>query len=203
MRIGTIIHSILNKLNTLAIEGEDVDDWIDPIIQESIESNSDLAGNTIFTEIVGDLDEYLDESDEWDILESEYPFTIKRANYNLKGQIDLMRKKPNGVTLVDFKTTESDSMDLDNSRYEDQLHFYHLAMRDNSKYKDVEDIDLKLFSLKDFEEIPVIYRQERINELEGKLNRIYAKITEKQYYPTEDSESKCKECLLKNLCGKE
>lgn len=203
MRVGTIIHSILNKLNTLAIEGEDVDEWIEPIIQESMESNSDLAKNKIFTNIIEDLDEYLDEADEWNIIESEYPFTIKRANYNLKGQIDLMRKKDNGITLVDFKTTSSESMDVDNSRYEDQLHFYHLAMRDNSKYKNVEDIDLKLFSLKDFEEIPVQYKKERINELEGKLNRVYAKITEKQYYPTIDVESKCSDCLLRNLCGKD
>lgn len=76
-------------------------------------------------------------------------------------------------------------------------------MRDNSKYKDVEDIDLKLFSLKDFDEIPVIYKQERVNELEGKLNRVYSKISEKQYYPTKDTESKCTDCLLRNLCGKE
>lgn len=203
MRVGSIIHSILNKLNTLAIEGEDVYNWIDPIIQESIESNSDLSDNPIFTNIIDDLEDYLDESDEWDILESEFPFTIKRTNYNLKGQIDLMRKKENGITLVDFKTTNLESMDADDTKYEDQLHFYHLAMRDNSKYKDVEDIDLKLFSLKDFDEIPVIYKQERVNELEGKLNRVYSKISEKQYYPTKDTESKCTDCLLRNLCGKE
>lgn len=202
MRVGTIIHSILNKLNTLAIEGEDVDEFIDPIIQESKESNSDLADNSYFINIIDDLDDYLDEADEWNILESEYPFTIKRTNYNLKGQIDLMRKKSNGITLVDFKTTASESMDIDNTKYEDQLHFYHLAMRDNSKYKDVEDIDLKLFSLKDFEETPVIYKQERVNELEGRLNRVYTKIIEKQYYPT-DIENKCQECLLRNLCGKD
>ena len=203
MRVGTIVHSILNKLNTLAIEEEDVDEFIDPIIQESKESNSDLADNPYFTDIIDNLEDYLDESYEWKILESEYPFTIKRTNYNLKGQIDLMRRKSNGITLVDFKTTDSKSMDIDNTKYEDQLHFYHLAMRDNSKYKDVEDIDLKLFSLKDFEETPVVYKQERVNELEGRLNRVYTKITEKQYYPTDDGESKCRDCLLRNLCGKE
>lgn len=200
MRVGTIIHSILNKLNTLAIEGEDVDEWIEPIIEESKESNSDLANNPIFLNIIDELEDYLDEADEWDILESEFPFTIKRTNYNLKGQIDLMRKKENGITLVDFKTTDIESMDVDNTKYEDQLHFYHLAMRDNSKYKDVEDIDLKLFSVKEFEEIPVMYKQERVNELEGKLNRVYSKITEKQYYPTSDK-SQCNDCLLRNLCG--
>ena len=202
MRVGTIVHSILNKLNTLAIEGEDVDEWIGPIIEESKESNSDLADNPIFLNIIEDLEDYLDEADEWDILESEFPFTIKRTNYNLKGQIDLMRKKENGITLVDFKTTDIESMDVDNTKYEDQLHFYHLAMRDNSKYKDVEDIDLKLFSVKEFEEIPVIYRQEKVNELEGRLNRTYAKITEKDYYPKMDNE-KCNDCLLRNLCGKD
>ena len=201
MRVGTIIHSILNKLNTLSIEGEDVDENLESIINESIESNSDLADNPIFLNIIDNLDEYLDESDEWTILESEFPFTIKRTNYNLKGQIDLMRKKQNGITLVDFKTTDSDSMDADNSRYEDQLHFYHLAMSDNSKYGHVDDIDLKLFSLKDFDEIPVIYKQERVNELEGKLNRVYSKISQKQYYKTDDIESTCNNCLLKNLCG--
>lgn len=202
MRVGTIVHSILNKLNTLAIEGEDVDDWIDPIIEESKQSNSDLIGNPIFTTIIDELEDYLDEADEWNILESEFPFTIKRANYNLKGQIDLVRQKSNGITLVDFKTTDTESMDAEDTKYEDQLHFYHLAMRDNSKYRDVEDIDLKLFSVKEFEEIPVMYKQERVNELEGRLNRVYSKIAEKQYYPTKDVETTCTSCLLRNLCGK-
>ena len=201
MRVGTIVHSILNKLNLLAIAGEDVDDWAEPIIKESIESNSDLVGNPVFENIIGDLEEYWPEAEDWTILETEFPFTIKRFNYNLKGQIDLMKESPYGITLVDFKTTSSEDMDMDNTRYYDQLHFYHLAMKDNSKYSDIEDIDLELFSVKDFEQVEVPFSQERVNQLEGNLHRVYTKISQKDYYPTED-ESSCNSCLLRSLCGK-
>lgn len=203
MRVGSIIHSILNKLNLLAISGEDVDDWIEPIMQEAKESNSDLIGNPVFESTMEDLDEYWAEAEDWEILESEFPFTIKRFNYNLKGQIDLMKENDEGITLVDFKTTGSDEMDMDNSRYFDQLHFYYLAMKDNSKYSDKENFKLELFSVKDFEKVNVIFDQKRVNELEGELNKVYTKISQKQFFPTNDVESTCNDCMLRSLCGKE
>ena len=203
MRIGSIIHSILNKINTLAINGdEDLDDEVERIIDESKESNSDLLENNIFINLLDQLDEYTAESEEWEILESEYPFTIKKPNYTLKGQIDLIRKIENGISLLDFKTTSADSMDIDNNRYEDQLHFYHMAIKGNDKYKHHEEIMLELFSVSDMDEsFEVPFSQEHIYELEGKLNRIHNEISNKQYWKCDD-DSECAKCLLRGLCAK-
>ena len=67
-----------------------------------------------------------------------------------------MKRNEDGITLVDFKTTSSEDMDMDNKRYFDQLHFYYLAMKDNSKYSNIDNFKLELFSVKDFERVNVL-----------------------------------------------
>lgn len=202
MRIGTIIHSILNKINILAIDGDDVEKYIDPIIEESKHSNSDLIDNPLFKKILSDVDEYYwQEAEDWTIIESEFPFTIKRENYNLKGQIDLMKKYDGGISLVDFKTTGSELMDVEYERYRDQLHFYYLALKENNKYKNTKEMELELFSVSDFEPRDVELKQEHLDNLEYTLEEVYQGISNKQYYKTEAS-SNCEDCMLKSLCCK-
>ena len=202
MRVGSIVHSILNKINILAIDGDDVEKYIAPIIEESRHSNSDLVNNKIFDDAVSAVDEfYWQEAEDWDMIESEFPFTIKRENYNLKGQIDLMKNYDRGISLVDFKTTGSELMDFEFERYRDQLHFYYLALRENNKYKNVDEMELELFSVSDFEPRDVELKQEYLDDLEDKLEEVFQGISNKQYYKTNDI-SNCEDCLLKSLCCK-
>lgn len=241
MRIGTIVHAVLDKINREIMDNPNHEvsmEFIESVINEAIESNPDLKDNEQFLESLdsvmnyypqigidlveneteatsgdsngdgGGDDSYEWESDDYDdvvpalIQESEYPFTIPWYDGHLKGTIDLIIDYgKDNISLIDFKTSDEESIDESIGRYAKQLHFYYMAMDYNSIYGPKKDTtSLSIYSLKDSEFYPVEVNQDMIYELKGSLLDVSRKVNNKSY-PQCDDES-CTTCLMKSLCGK-
>ena len=226
MRIGTILHSVLDKINKEIISnnGEISEEFIDNVINEAIESNLDLKDNERFIELLDGVKSYCDtldiklideEDEEFDeffdcekediikrkVVNSEYPFTIPWHNSKLRGSIDLILCQNGSVDLIDFKTTEEESIGEDYMKaYYTQLHFYFMAMKQSSKYQNnLENTKLQIYSLGDREYINVRLDENRVKELDDDVITVSEKINAKEYNPNEES---CDKCLLKSLCCK-
>ena len=238
MRIGTIVHAVLDKINREIMDNPNHEvsmDFINRIIEEAIESNPDLKDNELFLEslyaamnyypqvgieLVGDevtsaesgSGEGGDGSDFWEgdfdediikgtIRESEYPFTIPWYDGKLKGTIDLiMEYGKDNITLIDFKTSDEESIDESIERYANQLHFYYMAMDYNSTYGPKKDTtSLSIYSLRDnnFHDIDV--NEDMVHDLKGSLLSVSRKVKNKEYPQSNDEES-CDNCLLRSLC---
>lgn len=229
MRIGTIIHAVLDKINKEIIsnKGEISVGFIDDVIDEALESNPDLKDNENFIELLDSVkyycdtldiklikedqdtsgfDEFFDDGFECDgikrkVVESEYPFTIPWHNSKLRGTIDLILSREDGsIDLVDFKTSEEESIGKYIETYYNQLHFYFMAMNQNSNYQNnLENTKLQIYSLGDREYIDVRLDRERVKELDKNVLRVSDKINAKEYGVNTKF---CDECLLRSLCCK-
>ena len=239
MRIGTIVHAVLDKINREIMDNPNNDigmDFINSVIEEAIESNPDLKDNEIFLESLYSVMNYyplvgievVDEGDSsgsgngggsgadsmWEddfddvvvkgsIQESEYPFTIPWYDGQLKGTIDLiMDYGDDNITLIDFKTSDEESIDEYAKKYAKQLHFYYMAMDYNSKYGPKKDTtSLSIYSLKDSNFYPIDVDEDMIYDLKGSLVNVSQKVNNKEYPQSCDEES-CENCLLRSLCCK-
>lgn len=237
MRIGTIVHAVLDKINREIMDNPNHNigmEFINSVIEEAIESNPDLKNNELFLETLyavmnyyplvgieiidkeesssigeggdGDSiweDDFDDEIMNGKIEESEYPFTIPWYDGQLKGTIDLIMNRGNdNIVLIDFKTSDEESIDDYIKKYAKQLHFYYMAMDYNSKYGSKKDTtSLSIYSLKDNDFHDIDLDQEMIYDLKGSLLDVSQKINNKEYPQCNEDES-CDNCLIKGLCGK-
>ena len=234
MRIGTIVHAVLDKINREIMDNPDHSvsiDFLQQVIDEAIESNPDLKDNEKFLEMLQSVMNYYpmigievtdevswssegssDGSNEWEddfdeddktfatIEESEYPFTIPWFDARLRGSIDLIMKSKDNIALIDFKTSDEDSIDEYVNKYSRQLHFYLLAMEYNSIYGPQKDItSLYVYSLKDNKFVPVEKQEKLKDDLKSSLIDVSQKVKNK-VYPQCDELDKCDKCLLKSLC---
>ena len=236
MRIGTIVHAVLDKINREIMDSPNQEvnmDFINKIIEEAIESNPDLKDNELFLESLNAVinyypqigielcdnevdfdsgegegsslweDDFNDEVVSGTIEESEYPFTIPWYDAQLKGSIDLiMSHGEDNISLIDFKTSDEESIDEYIEKYAKQLHFYYMAMDYNSKYgHKKENTSLSIYSLIDNTFYDIDVNEEMIYDLKGSLLSVSRKVNNKEYPQCEDDES-CDNCLLKSLCCK-
>lgn len=237
MRIGTIIHAVLDKINREIMDNPNhtIDiELIEKIIEEAIESNPDLKDNPLFLEMLNSVMGYYpligvevsdnsssessgggsgSGSDGWEddfdfgevvparIIESEYPFTIPWFDARLRGSIDLIMEYGDAISLIDFKTSDEESIDEYIERYSKQLHFYLMAMESNSKYGPKKDItNLKVYSLKDNKFVDVDKEEHMEDILKSSLIDVSQKVKNKEYPQCEIELNKCEDCLLRNLC---
>ena len=139
---GTIAHSIMNQIHQKALSGQEVtNSLIEEIIDKVADNNKNIDRESeVFTIIKkGILCYWNDTGKYWDIMASEYPFTSIRDNYILTGQIDLIIRDDNDITIVDFKTTDTDLKTVtaeDHKKYSQQLSMYAIALKDDPDYKD-------------------------------------------------------------------
>lgn len=237
MRIGSIIHAVLDKINREIMDNHNhaVDiEFIERVINEAMESNKDLEENPLFLEMLNSVmnyyplvgieitdnsssssnggqngsdgweDDYDDESDiiPATIQESEYPFTIPWFDARLKGSIDLIMSYGENISLIDFKTSDEESIEEYIKKYSKQLHFYLLAMEYNSVYGPKKDMTtLQVYSLKDNKFVPVDKEEELKEDLKSSLSIVSQNVKNK-VYPQCSEEDNCNDCLLRNLCCK-
>lgn len=235
MRIGTIVHAVLDKINREIMDNPNhtIDiGFIERVIDEAIESNKDLEDNPMFLEMLNSVMNYYpligiemvdnstsnsggghSDSDGWEddfddepeiipatIEESEYPFTIPWFDARLKGSIDLIMSYGDKISLIDFKTSDEESIDEYIKKYSKQLHFYLLAMEYNSIYGPKKDITtLQVYSLKDNKFVPVEKQEDLKEDLKSSLINVAQKVKNKDY-PKCVEIDKCEKCLLKSLC---
>lgn len=146
-KMGSIIHESLDVINQeIKDSGE--------ISKENIEK---IAKDTYYLHGGTDeeFDDYMDSIFDYyneigfdiTVVDSEVPFSIDRDNYRFNGAIDLIYKNQNGeYGILDYKNTIF--KDYNREKYAQQLLTYILALKNDSKYCDIEITEAKIYAIK-------------------------------------------------------
>lgn len=146
-KMGSIIHEALDVINQeIKDSGE--------ISKENIEK---IAKDTYYLHGGTDeeFDDYMDSIFDYyneigfdiTVVDSEVPFSIDRNNYRFNGAIDLIYKNQNGeYGILDYKNTIF--KDYNREKYAQQLLTYILALKNDSKYCDIEITEAKIYAIK-------------------------------------------------------
>lgn len=146
-KMGSIIHEALDVINQeIKDSGE--------ISKENIEK---IAKDTYYLHGGTDeeFDDYMDSIFDYyneigfdiTVVDSEVLFSIDRDNYRFNGAIDLIYKNQNGeYGILDYKNTIF--KDYNREKYAQQLLTYILALKNDSKYCDIEITEAKIYAIK-------------------------------------------------------
>lgn len=146
-KMGSIIHEALDVINQeIKDSGE--------ISKENMEK---IAKDTYYLHGGTDeeFDDYMDSIFDYyneigfdiTVVDSEVPFSIDRDNYRFNGAIDLIYKNQNGeYGILDYKNTIF--KDYNREKYAQQLLTYILALKNDSKYCDIEITEAKIYAIK-------------------------------------------------------
>lgn len=146
-KMGSIIHEALDVINQeIKDSGE--------ISKENMEK---IAKDTYYLHGGTDeeFDDYMDSIFDYyneigfdiTVVDSEVPFSIDRDNYRFNGAIDLIYKNQNGeYGILDYKNTIF--KDYNREKYAQQLLTYILALKNDSKYGDIEITEAKIYAIK-------------------------------------------------------
>ena len=135
--MGSIIHEALDVINQ---EIKDAGEISKENIEKIAKDTYYLHGGTDeeFDDYMDSIFDYYNEIGfDITVVDSEVPFSIDRDNYRFNGAIDLIYKNQNGeYGILDYKNTIF--KDYNREKYAQQLLTYILALKNDSKYCDIE-----------------------------------------------------------------
>lgn len=146
-KMGSIIHEALDVINQeIKDSGEISKENMEKIAKDTYY----LHGGTDegFDDYMDSLFDYYNEIGfDITVVDSEVPFSIDRDNYRFNGAIDLIYKNQNGeYGILDYKNTIF--KDYNREKYAQQLLTYILALKNDSKYCDIEITEAKIYAIK-------------------------------------------------------
>ena len=146
-KMGSIIHEALDVINQ---EIKDVGEISKENIEKIAKDTYYLHGGTDeeFDDYMDSIFDYYNEIGfDISVVDSEVPFSIDRDNYRFNGAIDLIYKNQNGeYGILDYKNTIF--KDYNREKYAQQLLTYILALKNDSKYCDIEITEAKIYAIK-------------------------------------------------------
>lgn len=146
-KMGSIIHEALDVINQ---EIKDVGEISKENIEKIAKDTYYLHGGTDeeFDDYIDSIFDYYNEIGfDITVVDSEVPFSIDRDNYRFNGAIDLIYKNQNGeYGILDYKNTIF--KDYNREKYAQQLLTYILALKNDSKYCDIEITEAKIYAIK-------------------------------------------------------
>lgn len=146
-KMGSIIHEALDVINQeIKDSGEISKENIEKIAKDTYY----LHGGTDeeFGDYMDSIFDYYNEIGfDITVVDSEVPFSIDRDNYRFNGAIDLIYKNQNGeYGILDYKNTIF--KDYNREKYAQKLLTYILALKNDSKYCDIEITEAKIYAIK-------------------------------------------------------
>ena len=141
--LGTIAHSMIDQIHQKHLNGYEITkrDIIDIFEKtEKYNRNVDKVSKSFEYVKTCILNYWEKHGSNWEIIASEYPFNVIKTGYTLIGQIDLIIKEGNDITIIDFKTTnkaiKEENPETYQKEYIEQLSMYAMALREDPHYKD-------------------------------------------------------------------
>lgn len=146
-KMGSIIHEALDVINQ---EIKDAGEISKENMEKIAKDTYYLYGGTDeeFDDYMDSIFDYYNEIGfDITVVDSEVPFSIDRDNYRFNGAIDLIYKNQNGeYGILDYKNTIF--KDYNREKYAQQLLTYILALKNDSKYCDIEITEAKIYAIK-------------------------------------------------------
>lgn len=203
---GTVFHNVMDIVNQelkhkRSIDDEDLDRTIRKVYSSLFDIDEDPEE---FEKLKNDIIEYTrKQAVEYDVIDSELPFSVERDDYTLNGAIDLVyRINDDEIGILDYKNAEVNDYKI--WSYSRQLYTYASALKELSEFSNCAITEAKIHFVKSgVEEIPI--NDDLIKEQEDRLNETALKILDGKYpkitelHP--DRENKfCEFCEFKWIC---
>jgi len=128
-------------------------------------------------------------------LEKEFNFRI--GEYIIKGFIDRVDEKDDGLEIIDYKTGQGGSKDMDLEKKQ-QLYIYQLASRKLTEAFDKPVQQLTFHYLETGEKVSFLGKEEDLKKVEEKIIKTIIKIKEGDFSPTPSRT--CKFCDFYHIC---
>lgn len=208
---GIFIHRALEIINKKIIANnneylgnEEVSKIVSTLFNKSnveLENENEEKYLAKLEKITKDVIYYYEEyGNDLEILEAEYPFSIKNINYSFGGIIDLIYKTDNGnLGIIDYKNTAIEEKFIE--KYTKQLNMYVLALKDkNQKYESMEVEELKIYAIKSKKMIDIRLSEAEIEKAHEDLSYV-AEYIKNDKYPAIQGDY-CTDCPYGKICGK-
>ena len=206
--LGTVFHNVMDSVNQTLKHDKNIDDeTLNKTISDVYSSLFDINENPEqFEKIKTDIINYTkNNAVEYDVIDSELPFSVERDEYTLNGAIDLIYKiNDNEIGILDYKNAEVNDYKI--WSYSHQLYTYASALRELGDFKDFDITEAKIHFVKSgVENIKI--NEELIKQQENKLNEVALKINDEKYPKITqlrpDRENKfCEFCEFKWICDR-
>lgn len=205
--LNRIVHDLLNKIHIKSKNDGEVDNRFIDEIFENIYAHNPFINVDGYESIIESIRKYWDDyGRKWEILEIEFPFTIKGDKYDFSDTIDLIVKEnPNidKISIINFKITDDLLNDQNiNKKYLDQLQLSAYAISKDSHFKKYDISNLKFFKI-DGERIYEEKNNFKIDEEQiGKLlNSLDTSVNEMYDGVFDKNLEHCMSCMYKDLCN--
>ena len=197
-KMGSIIHEALDVINQ---EIKDAGEISKENIEKIAKDTYYLHGGTDeeFDDYMDSIFDYYNEIGfDITVVDSEVPFSIDRDNYRFNGAIDLIYKNQNGeYGILDYKNTIF--KDYNREKYAQQLLTYILALKNDSKYCDIEITEAKIYAIKSRSLIDFNIGESRLATQKEEIQNIADLINSHEFNKNESSY--CNICEFFKYCN--
>lgn len=206
--LGTVFHNVLDRVNQKLKINQDVDDdELNDIINEVYSHFFDINENPEqFAKIKKDIFDYSqNQACNFDVIDSEYQFSVDMGGYTLNGAVDLIYKiSDTEIGILDYKNAKSNPQKI--KSYSRQLVTYALALKQLDEFKDYDIREGIIHFVKSKEE-PIAITEELIKNQQNKLNDVALKIKGNKYPKITElnlnvEHKFCNTCNFKIFCKK-
>jgi len=200
---GNISHNALEEINKINMEEKEKNkqitkEMISKTVTKMYFNTPNIKHDEEdLNEVLEQIHSYWDKFGNLKVLESEYPFEIKKDNYTLTGFIDLIYETKDGIAILDYKTTDNVT-DYKKEKYARQLYTYTLALKEDPKYRNKDVTELKIYAIKSKEMIDIPLNPEKVNQRNQDIKEIVDGIINKKFPKKENKE--CSYCKFNFIC---
>jgi len=204
--LGSVFHYALDDVNQKLKVNEKIDDEdLDDIIKDAYTSFFDIDEDPEqFEKVKKDITDYTrNRACNFDVIDSEYQFSVDMGEYTLNGAVDLIyRISDTEIGILDYKNAESNPHKI--KSYSRQLFTYALALKQLDEFKDYDIKEGIIHFVKSKEE-PIEITEELIKNQENELNEVALKIKCNNYKKITELKPNnenifCKFCNFRIFC---
>ncbi|WP_308572307.1 ATP-dependent DNA helicase [uncultured Methanobacterium sp.] len=195
---GNISHKILDKIHINSIDNLTDETLTDETIHEVIDDIIPENDKELYQNEIKNIKKYLDTFyREVEVVKSEFPFTIKKDNYIINGQIDLIYRRNGVLGILDFKNKYA----VNEEEIKNQLYTYLLALKLNPEFYNENVKELAVYLLKAPEDGKLLIfdiDEEYLNNFQNKIVNVAQNINN-NVYPKKKSND-CDNCSFSFIC---
>ncbi|WP_299523521.1 ATP-dependent DNA helicase [uncultured Methanobrevibacter sp.] len=133
------------------------------------------------------------------VVDSEVPFSIDKEDYCFDGVIDLIYKTKNGkYGILDYKNTYFN--EYNKKKYTQQLLTYALALKNDSKYENIDIVESKIYAIKSRSLINLDINEVNLNKQKEEIENTVNLINNHKFNKCKSSY--CNICEFLKYCSK-
>ncbi len=208
--LGTVFHNVMDIVNQkLKVNKSMDDDELNYIINEVYSSFFDIEDNAKqFNDIQKNIKNYVkNQANNFEVIDSEFPFSIDEDKYSLSGAVDLIYKiNDTEIGILDYKNAKINDFKVDS--YSHQLFTYASALKKTPEFEDYDISEGRIRFVKSNKEPIIEITEELIEKQKNELERVAIQMKNEEYEKIIDLNPYkhhflCESCTFKDICNQD